>query len=45
MSSKGLQFTFTPARKCFLGYTVLKHYVLKEQSNGKTIVIYLATVV
>jgi hypothetical protein len=45
MKSKGLQFTFIPARKCFLGYTVLKRYVIKEDLNGKTIVIYLATVV
>jgi hypothetical protein len=45
MKSKGLQFTFIPARKCFWGYTVLNRYVLKEEVNGKTIVIYLAKIV
>jgi len=45
MKFQGLQFTFTPARKCFLGYTVLKRYVIKEDSKGKTVVIYLAQVV
>jgi len=43
--SKVLPFTFIPARKCFLGYTVLKRYVLRTAMHGKTVVIYLATVV
>ena len=45
MKSKGLQFTFTPARKCFWGYTILKRYEFKEVSDGKTVVMYIATIV
>jgi len=45
MQFKGLQFTLTPARKCFWGYTVLQRYVLKENLNAKIVVIYLAKVV
>ena len=37
--------TFIPARTCFWGYTVLKRYVLYGQSEGKTVVVYLAKVV
>jgi hypothetical protein len=42
---KTQKITFTPARKCFLGYTVLKRYVLETQVRDKKIVLFIATIV
>lgn len=42
---KSQKQVFIPAKQCFLGYTVLKRYVVYEKQGDKTVVIYLAKVV